>query len=466
MLCGGSGTRLWPLSRERLPKQFLNLAGERSLLRDTIERALAIAGTTELVSVTLEDLKPETLHQLGEASPELPRHMLAEPLARDTAGAVALAAFYVRDTFGPGAIMWVMPADHHIGDETALARAVERALPAAEAGCLVTFGIRPTRAETGYGYIRAGEILDAFPGEVRRAAQFVEKPAAAVAESYLASGDYLWNSGMFLFGAEAVLKDFRELATGIYDTVRLAMDSGRAAAPAADIYAALPRQSFDRAVMEKSGNVAVVPCDPAWSDIGGWESLWEISPKDANGNAVEGRVVLHESANCIVRAQERLVACAGLENIVVAETGDAVLVADRRNGEAIKFLTAALKNAGQQEAIEPACETRPWGGFKVLSEAPGYKVKELTVAPGGQLSLQSHRHRAEFWFVAEGEALVTLGGEEKRLGAQESVFIAPGVIHRLANPGPVGLKIIEIQYGNYLGKDDIIRYEDIYGRAA
>lgn len=466
VLCGGSGTRLWPISRENLPKQFLNLTGDGSLLQNTVMRAIDIAGAqpSELVTVTLGALKKEVVRQLNEINPEATRHVLAEPSARNTAGAIAFAARYVLDTFGPETVMWVLPSDHHIGNEAALAQAVKNAMAAVEDGYLVTFGIQPTRAETGYGYIRVGDALDG-QNEIRKAAQFVEKPSADVAEGYLASGDYLWNSGMFLFNTDTILMNFRQLATEIYDTVHKAIKDNNAA-PAADVYATLPEQPFDTAIMEKSEKVAVVPCDPAWSDIGGWESLWEISQKDKNGNVTEGKAALYDSKNCIVHAQERLVACAGLENIVVAETGDAVLVADKRNGDAMKFLVKALKNAGQKEVKEPAKETRPWGMFKVLSETAGYKIKEIVVTPGQKLSLQSHNHRAEFWVVIEGEAIVTVGTEEKLLKTQDSVFIPLGATHRLANPGATDLKIVEIQCGNYLGEDDIVRYDDIYGRAA
>ncbi|MCC6597515.1 MAG: mannose-1-phosphate guanylyltransferase/mannose-6-phosphate isomerase [Alphaproteobacteria bacterium] len=466
VLCGGSGTRLWPISRENMPKQFLNLTGHGSLLQNTVLRAVDIAkaAPSDLVTVTLEPLRKEVTRQLNELNPELTQHILGEPAARNTAAAIMLAARYVLDKFGPETLMWVLPSDHHIGDEKALAQAVNDALHAVQEGFLVTFGIKPTRAETGYGYVRVGDALEG-QNSVRRAAQFVEKPSADVAQAYIESGEYLWNSGMFLFNTDTILMNFRRLATDIYDTVHQAIKTS-IVSPSAEIYSTVAEQPFDKAIMEKADKVAVIPCNPAWSDIGGWESLWEISKKDENGNVVEGKAALYDSKNCIVHAQERLVACAGLENIVVAETGDSVLVADKRNGDAMKFLVKALKASGQKEVREPSKETRPWGMFKVLSESSNYKIKEIVVTPDQKLSLQSHNHRAEFWIVLEGEAIVTVDSEEKHLKEQETVFIPLGATHRLANPGKKNLTIIEVQCGDYLGEDDIVRYDDIYGRAA
>jgi mannose-1-phosphate guanylyltransferase/mannose-6-phosphate isomerase len=465
ILCGGSGTRLWPISRENLPKQFLNLTGNGSLLQNTVLRSadIAKAQPEEVVIITLDAMKGEVMRQLRELNPRYTKHILGEPLARNTAGAIAYAAKYVLEAFGPETIMWVLPSDHHIGDERALDAAVQASLPAIENGYIVTFGIQPTRAETGYGYIRAGSSLT-DGSVVLKAEQFAEKPSSEVAQSYLAGGNYLWNSGMFLFSTETVLMSFRTLATEIYDIVNKALETN-ISGPSPSVYATLPDQPFDKAIMEKSDKVAVVPCDPEWSDIGGWESLWELNDKDANGNVVEGKAIVYDSKGCIVRAKERLVACAGVENLVVAETGDAILIADKSNSDAIKFLVKSLKKAGQKEVTEPAEETRPWGMFKVLSESKGYKVKEIIVKPGQQLSLQSHMHRSEFWIVIEGEAKVTIGNENKILKEQESAFIPMKTIHRLANPGERPLKIIEVQNGNYLGEDDIVRYDDIYGRA-
>ncbi len=464
VLCGGSGTRLWPISRENMPKQFLNLTGEGSLLQNTVLRATDIskAKPEELVIVTLDSMKREVMRQLDELGPNYKSHILGEPVGRNTAGAIAFAAKYVLETFGADTVMWILPSDHHIGDEGALETAVNSALDAVEDGYLVTFGIEPTRAETGYGYIKVSDFLD-DSDSVRQAAEFVEKPTADVAQSYLDDGNYLWNSGMFLFSTKTVLMNYRALATNIYDIVHKAMGE-KTKTPSLEVYETLPEEPFDKAIMEKSEKVAVVPCNPDWSDIGGWESLWELCEKDPNGNVIEGKAAVYQSKDCIVHAQERLVACAGLENIVVAETGDSVLVADKRNGDAMKVLVKSLKKSGQPEVSIVPKETRPWGMFKVLSESKGYKIKEIVVKPGEKLSLQSHNHRCEFWVVIEGEALVTVDNEEKLLKEQESVFIPLHATHRLENPGTRPMKLVEVQCGDYLGEDDIIRYDAIYGR--
>ncbi len=467
ILCGGSGTRLWPISRENMPKQFLSLTGKESLLQMTALRAtdIAEAQPEDLVIVTLGAMKKEVLRQLDELDPSYTRHVLAEPVARDTAGAVAFAALYVLEKFGPDTTMWILPADHHIGDEHALANSVRESLPAVNDGYLVTFGIQPTRADTGYGYIRTGGALNE-EGTVLKAAQFVEKPDLETAKLYLDSGNFMWNSGMFLFRTDIIAMNFRSLATEVYDIVAKSMQTKNPTAPLGEVYATLPKQPFDKAIMEKADKVAVTPCNPEWSDIGGWESLWEVSPKDKNGNVVDGKAALHDSKDCIVYAQgDRLVACAGLENIVVAETNDAILVADKRNGDSMKFLVNAMKASGQKEVIEHAFDKRPWGMFKVLSETKGYKIKEIVVNPGGILSLQSHQHRSEFWVVVEGEAQVTIGKEQKILKEQETAFIPAKETHRLANMGKRPLKLVEVQCGDYLGEDDIVRYDDVYGRA-
>lgn len=465
VLCGGSGTRLWPISREKMPKQFLNLVGDASLLQETVMRATDIAGASpeDLVVVTLAAMKGEVVQQLKELNPAYTQNILSEPLARNTAGAIAFAATYVMEKFGADTIMWVLPSDHHIGNEKALEKSLKDSLPTVESGHLVTFGINPTRPETGYGYIRVGEKIDA-ENNVFAAGEFKEKPNAATAQSYLDDGHYLWNSGMFLFNTDTLLMNFRQFAPDIQTIVRESM-AKNSSSPAHDIYATLPEVPFDTAIMEKSQKVAVVPCNPAWSDIGGWESLWEISDKDEHGNVTDGKAALYNTQDCIVYAQDRLVAVAGLKNIVVAETGDAVLVADKRDGDSMKILVKALKKAGQKEVADPVKETRPWGILKLLSENTGYKIKEITLMAGEKLSLQSHNHRTEFWTVLDGEALVTLDDEQKVLKAQDSLHIPAKALHRMENIGKTPLKVIEIQSGAYIGEDDVVRYEDAYGRS-
>lgn len=352
ILCGGSGTRLWPMSRESFPKQFLNLVGDYSLLQNTVRRALAItkAPSSNLVIVTLDTFKQDVKAQLQSILPP-DFHMLGEPSARNTAAAVAYAAAYIEETFGSDAIMWVLPADHHIGDEAALGQSFEKAKAAAEQDYLVTFGIHPTRPDTGYGYIQLGKT-ELLPS-VTAVEAFYEKPDLETAKQYLAAGDFLWNSGMFVFRAGAVLSEFDIHAPGIASAARTALSSGDKTAPSQQTYDAIPKEPFDKAIMEKSSRVMVVPSDPKWSDIGSWESLWEIDEKDTHNNVIKGEVTAHELDGCYVQSYgNRMVACAGLKNLVIVDTGDAVLVADRSNAEAVKSLVIKLKEAGRTDILK------------------------------------------------------------------------------------------------------------------
>lgn len=349
ILCGGSGSRLWPVSQISRPKQFLKLVSDKTMLQDTLTRALAVSGAPpdRVISVTASALKEETSRQLGEIDAAAARHVLAEPFARNTAAAVAYAALYVRNIFGPGAAMWVLPADHHVGDESSLEKALNFAKKTAQDGYIITFGVRPTRAETGYGYIHAGEPLHGNP-HVLSVHEFAEKPDQSSAESYIASGKYLWNSGMFFFHAETVLRQYREYAPDILESVENSMDVDGALSP--ERYKAVRAEPFDKAILEKSSSVAVAPCEPEWSDLGSWESIWEISGKDGDGNAVKGEVTCVQTRNCLIHSQKRLVACAGVQDIVVAETEGAILVADLKNGAIMRMLTEALKRDEAQRA--------------------------------------------------------------------------------------------------------------------
>jgi mannose-1-phosphate guanylyltransferase/mannose-6-phosphate isomerase len=355
ILCGGSGTRLWPASREHRPKQFLPLIDNFSLLQNTMQRALRISGgkAEDLVIVTHGGLSAQVRSQLSAIDPSATQHILCEPSARNTGAAVAYAAAYIHRIFGKDTLMWILPSDHHIGDENEMAAAFQHARRASGEAYLVTFGIRPTRPETGYGYIRLGE---AFPdGVTYRADSFVEKPDAATANAYIEDGNYLWNSGMFLFSTDTLLAEYRIHAPDILEKVYQAMDHAvHPSEPANDHYAAIPEVPFDKAVMEKSSRVAIVPCDPVWSDIGSWESLWEISKKDPDGNVVEGNAVCQNTQDCLIHAQKRLVACAGLKNMVVIDTGDAVLIAERSDSDSMRSLVKALKGAGYPEISHPA----------------------------------------------------------------------------------------------------------------
>lgn len=360
ILCGGSGTRLWPASRDQHPKQFLNLMGENSLLQETALRALRTTNAVldNVVTVTLGSLSHQVAEQLSALEGRASQHILSEPSARNTAAAVAYAASYIEALWGPDALMLVLPADHHIGNEAALSAAFTQGIAAAAEGYLVTFGIEPTRPDTGYGYIRLGDELSLK--SVHQAAAFVEKPKLDVAKAYVESGEYLWNSGMFLFKAGQVLSQFQTHAPHILEAVREAMIAGQKGAPDSALYAAIPSEPFDKAIMEKTPSVAVIPCNPAWSDIGSWESLWDIREKDAASNVIEGAPVLVDSTGCLVISKsDRLVACAGVSNLVVIDTGDTIFIGDRSNSDSLKALVAALKKSGYpQVSVPPADHAR------------------------------------------------------------------------------------------------------------
>lgn len=468
ILCGGSGTRLWPLSRENAPKQFLKLLGRDSLLTQTLDRALKCSGATadHVVTVTLDTLKKKTVMELGDYDGNAVNHILGEPVARNTAAAVAYAAMYVATHFGPDSIMWILPADHHVAKPSALKSSLRAAAAAAQDGYMVTFGMTPTRAETGYGYIKTGDGINGMDG-VKTVSRFVEKPSRATAESYIASGEYVWNSGMFVFRADVALGAFQKHSPDILSGVDAAVNKKTGMRSVSiDAYSQIPSVPFDVAVMEKSEKVAVVPCDIGWSDIGSWESVWENRDHDEQGNVKEGRVACVDSQDCLIQASSLLVAAIGLKDVIIVENGDSILVADKKNPDAMKTLVATLKKTGARETIDPPMEERPWGSFRILSQNKGYKIKEIIVKPGQKLSLQMHHHRCEFWTVISGEAMVEINDVRKLMKPQESTFIPLQAKHRLENPGTVDMVMVEVQCGDYLGEDDIVRFDDIYGRAA
>ncbi|MCH7932033.1 MAG: mannose-1-phosphate guanylyltransferase/mannose-6-phosphate isomerase [Proteobacteria bacterium] len=466
LLAGGVGARLWPTSREIYPKQLLDLTGDGSLLQQAARRALAAAPADRVVTVTTESHYFAVLDQLRDVDEGLGRHVIAEPMGRNTAAAVALAALYAEARFD-APLLWIAPADHLIQRPDALSPALARAVEAAGRGKLVTFGIVPTDPDSGYGYIRRGAALDGVDG-VFAVASFVEKPALDEAERLIAGGDCFWNSGMFVFSTAALLAEFERTAPDVIDAVRAAADG---ADPDAvpyrvpkDSYEAVPSQQIDTAVMERSDLVAVVPLEIGWSDVGSWQRLWQVCDKDADGNVAQGDVIFEASRNTLVRTDRRLVACAGVEDLVVVETADAVLVAGRGDDAGVRAIVERLKAAGRGEATAHLTERRPWGSFSVLLEGPRFKIKEITVKPGASLSLQMHHHRSEHWVVIEGTARVTCGDEVRLLSEDESTFIPIGARHRLENPGKVTLRIVEVQCGAYLGEDDIVRFDDAYGR--
>jgi mannose-1-phosphate guanylyltransferase / mannose-6-phosphate isomerase len=464
ILSGGSGTRLWPLSRKNLPKQFLPLAGASSLFQQTVARTHGLADAAAPVVVCSEDHRFLVAEQLLELKVEGASIML-EPLPRNTAPAIALAALQAmaRD---PEAVILVLPADHLIGDEQNFHQAVASALPVAQQGWLVTFGIRPTGPETGFGYIRRGEGI---PGAFR-VARFVEKPDASTAQSYLDDGGYDWNSGMFMFRARRYMEELERHAPAIAAAVRTSFDTANVDLDFVRIdkvaFTASPEDSIDYAVMERTDRAAVVPVSCGWSDIGSWSALWMAAEKDPDGNRLEGDVIAIDSHNCLVRsADRRLIATLGVDDLVVVDTPDATLVASRDRSQDVKKLVDQLKAANRPEHLFHRKVYRPWGNYDSIDMGERFQVKRIIVKPGAALSLQKHHHRAEHWIVVSGTAEVTRDEEVFLLSENQSTYLPLGSVHRLRNVGKVPLELIEVQSGSYLGEDDIVRFEDVYGRA-
>jgi mannose-1-phosphate guanylyltransferase/mannose-6-phosphate isomerase len=463
LLSGGVGSRLWPVSREAYPKQFLPLAGEQSMLVDTLHRLEALSAQTPMVVCNDEHrfIVAEQLREAGLPTAEI----VLEPCGRNTAPAVAVAALQALKT-DEDAILLVLPADHLIENPAAFHAAVREALPLAEAGHLVTFGVVPTRPETGYGYIKRGEALS---GGLFKLESFVEKPDADTAEAYLQSGDYLWNSGKFLFGARTYIEELKALAPAMLDSCSRALEAAEADLDFvrldAEIFASCPSDSIDYAVMEKTTLGAVAALDCGWSDVGAWSALWDVGQTDDNGNVVQGDVLVDQSQNNYLRSESRLLAVTGISDLVVVETADAVLVSHRDTVQDVKRLVTALRSSGRDEASVHARVYRPWGSYESLITSERFQVKSIVVNPGQKLSLQKHHHRAEHWIVVNGTAEVTCEDKVFTLAEDESTYIPLGHKHRLANPGCIPLELIEVQSGSYLGEDDIVRYEDIYGRS-
>ncbi|WP_447591794.1 mannose-1-phosphate guanylyltransferase/mannose-6-phosphate isomerase [Stenotrophomonas rhizophila] len=460
ILSGGSGTRLWPLSREAYPKQFLALAGEQTMLQATWQRVAPIAGRAPLVVANEEHrfVAAEQLQQLGVQ----PQAILLEPVGRNTAPAIAVAALEAtRD--GDDAVLLVLPSDHVIADEEAFRAAVLRAMPAARAGKLVTFGIVPTGPETGYGYIKAGAA-----GDVRPVDRFVEKPDADTAQQYVQSGEYFWNSGMFLFKASRYLAELERFNPAMLAASRTAWQQARRDADFTrldkDAFTAVPSDSIDYAVMEKTADAVVVALDAGWNDVGSWTALRDVSAQDADGNAHHGDVIAIDCHNTYAYG-ERLIALVGLDDVIVVETDDAVMVGRSDRMQEIKQVVSRLKAAGRPEATWHRKVYRPWGAYDSIDHGERFQVKRITVKPGATLSLQMHHHRAEHWIVVSGTAEVTRGDDVLLLTENQSTYIPLGVTHRLKNPGKLPLELIEVQSGSYLGEDDIVRFEDTYGRA-
>jgi mannose-1-phosphate guanylyltransferase/mannose-6-phosphate isomerase len=464
ILTGGAGSRLWPVSREFYPKPLLPLFGEKTLLQDTSARLDALSGIRAPLFVCNEEhrfLVAEQVRRLGKE----PEAIVLEPQGRNTAPALTIAALYLADK-DADAVMVVMPADHVIPDPAAFTAAVEQAGQLAQAGYLVTFGVVGDKPETGYGYIRRGEAIEGSGGF--RVDRFVEKPDAETAQAYLDAGGYFWNSGIFVLRADRWLEEI-----GKYQPDILAACSSAMAGSARDsdfvrvdkkAFLSSPSNSIDYAVMEKTDKAAVVPMATSWSDVGSWSSIWEVSEQDNQGNVSKGDVLTYDTTNSLFVAQGRCIAAVGLDNMVVIETADAVLVADKNKCQDVKEIVSKLKDGNREEYRFHSRVYRPWGDYEGIDAGGRYQVKRLTVKPGAKLSLQMHHHRAEHWVVVSGTARVTRGDDVFILSENESTYIPLGTTHRLENPGSIPLEIIEVQSGSYLGEDDIVRFEDVYNR--
>jgi len=456
LLAGGGGTRLFPLSRARFPKQFLKVTGDDSLFAQTVQRFLAVTQARDLVVITNrmhEHLVKAELAASGAAD----AHVVLEPEGRNTAPAIALAAAYCRDKLASAEseVLFVTPCDHVIRPVDVFAAGVREAVKLAGNGSIVTFGVKPNAPETGYGYIQAGAATNgAFAVQ-----SFREKPDRETAEQYLAAGNYFWNSGMFAFTLGRFIK---ELAAQQPEIAALT------AAPVETVleqFSQMPDISIDYGIMEQAAEVLVIPLTAYWNDIGSWDAIYDVLGKDADGNAVKGDCINIGCTNTLILSHRHLVAGIGLEDLLVVETADAILVAKKGESQKVKDVVAQLKNRGRREASEHLTDYRPWGNYTILGEGADYKIKRIVVNPGQVLSLQMHHHRSEHWVVVSGTALVTIGDREQLICENESVFVPQTVKHRLSNQGKVPLVMIEVQSGRYLGEDDIVRFEDVYGRA-
>lgn len=464
ILSGGAGTRLWPVSREFHPKPFIRLPDSQSLLQKAFLRAAALDDVAEILTVTNRELFFKTedeyreINQAGTAT-----SFILEPFGRNTAAAIAAAALHVAKAYGNDATLLILAADHLISDQAAFSDTVRKARALADTGHLVTLGIRPDAPETGYGYIEA---------DGNRVSRFVEKPSAQKAAEYVAAGNYLWNSGIFCFTAGTVLAQMELHAPDVLDAVRTCMDGSRVVATQgfsqtdldASRFENVPSISIDYALMEKSDQLAVVPCDIGWSDVGSWNAIGALTGSDGSGNCIEGEAILHDSTNCYVRGEDRVVGMVGVSDLVVIDTADALLVAHKERTQEVKEIVRQLSARGHESSKIHRLVHRPWGTYTVLGGGERFKIKRIEVKPGASLSLQMHYHRSEHWIVVNGMAKVINGEREMLVNTNESTYIPAGNRHRLENPGKLPLVMIEVQCGDYLAEDDIVRFEDTYGR--
>jgi mannose-1-phosphate guanylyltransferase len=463
ILSGGAGTRLWPVSREAAPKPFMDVQG-RSLLRKTFERGRLAGTLAHTLVVTNRAYADKTRGELGRPA-QADYSLLLEPAARNIAPAVGMAALWVRERFGADAVLLVLPADHEVGDEGAYASAVRSACAAAASGRLMLFGIRPAAPETGFGYMQVRAGIEGLCDVLR----FVEKPDAATARSYLASGDYLWDSGMFCFTVGALLDALQQHAPEVAAGCASAFAGGLPSGESGTVYdaaafARIPNISLGYAVMERAANVGAVACEIDWDDVGTWNAVADLAASDADGNAAEGPAALIDARGTYIRSTGRYVAAVGVQDIFIVEAPDAVLVASEAASQKVKSVVDALKRSASALAVEHATVERPWGTYTTLNEGERFKIKRIEVKPVGQLSLQMHHHRSEHWVVVNGVAKVSRNDREFLLSPNESTFIPVGSRHRLENPGKLPLLMIEVQCGDYVGEDDIVRFSDVYGR--
>ena len=483
ILSGGSGSRLWPMSRELNPKQFLSLCGEQSMLQETVTRLEGIEDLAAPIVVCNEEHRFLVAQQMRDIDVDVDKIIL-EPIGRNTAPAICAAAEYIKgkdsgaDNSGSGSkrsdsksagddVMLILAADHVIQDKDIFHQVVASGYRVAQQGQLITFGIVPDKAETGYGYIKRADLFDQEE-DAYRVDKFVEKPDLDTAQRYLDSGEYYWNSGMFMFQADTILQELETLSEGIYKAVKTSVAEGIKDLDfcrlGIDAFTASPSDSIDYAVMEKTDKAVVIPLDANWNDVGSWSALWEINAHDADGNVLQGDVLKYQLTNSYIHAEERMVAVIGMDNCVVVETADAVLVADKSRSQDVKEIVKQLKNSRREEALLHQRVFRPWGSYETLEETERFKVKRIIVNQGAKLSLQMHHHRAEHWVVVKGTAKIVCGEKEFIMTEDQSNYIPLGTLHRLENPGVIPLEIIEIQTGSYLGEDDIVRFDDHYGR--
>ena len=464
ILSGGAGTRLWPLSRAALPKQLLPLVSDKTMLQETVQRLGGRNGMMAPLIVCGNEhrfLVAEQMREIGVA----PLGILLEPVGRNTAPAVAAAAHYLK-AIDPQAVMLVLPADHVIKDVDAFYAAIQRAAGLVEEGALATFGIVPTAPETGYGYIQSGESLSAEG--CFKVAKFVEKPDRETAQGFIAAGNFFWNSGMFLFRADAYLKELAQFQPDMASLSEEAVGKGYRDLDFCRLdeaaFTACPSDSIDYAVMEHTRQAVVAPASIGWNDVGSWSALVDVLQADGDGNVTRGDVYTDNARNCLVRAEGRIVAAIGVQDLVIVETSDAVLVAHKDHVQRVKQVVDHLKANGRTEHLHHTKVYRPWGSYEGIDMGDRFQVKRIIVNPGGKLSLQMHHHRAEHWVVVSGTARVTCGDKVTLLTENESTYIPIGMSHRLENPGKLPLHLIEVQSGSYLGEDDIVRFEDVYHR--